>query len=325
MPLDYLHFLRSRVGRRKILMVFASACVEDDAGRLLWQQRGDFGWWGLPGGILEYNEDLETCVVREVYEETGLHVVPTRLVGVYSSPDYDVRYPNGDEVQQITFCYACRITAGHLVADGDETRALAWFAPDECPPTAPWYAAMAADWAAHLPHPTFDRGSPGHAAGEAYGRILRRFIGPAGYIQPRAAAAVWDAEERLLLYRRRDSGRWALPGGDMQLGERLDMAAVRAVSTKSGVLVVPTRVLAVYSDPAAWTFRVEQEHETRVILGLFACRATCIPPLHPTAHALDIGFFSPQALPPLDERFGNARLVQDAIVAGPPLDADSDA
>lgn len=316
MPPDYLRFLRSRVGRRKILLVYASACVEDDAGRLLWQQRGDFGWWGLPGGVLEYEEDLETCVVREVYEETGLHVVPTRLVGVYSSPDYDVRYPNGDEVQQITFCYACRITAGHLAADGDETRALAWFTPDERPPTAPWYAAMAADWAARLPHPTFDRGTPGHTAGDEYWRMLRRFIGAAGYIQPRAAAAVWDAKGRLLLYQRRDSGLWALPGGGMQLGERLDMTAVRETAEETGVHAVPVRLLAVYSDPAAWTFRVENGHETRFITALFACRATHIPPLRPTPDALDVGFFPPHALPPLDDRFGGARLVQDAIAWG---------
>ena len=313
MPLDYLRRIRSRVGHRKIPLVYASACVEDDAGRLLWQQRGDFGWWGLPGGVLEYEEALETCVVREVYEETGLHVTPRRLVGVYSSPDYDVRYPNGDEVQQITFCYACRLIGGTLTSDGDETRALAWFAPDERPATAPWYIAMARDWVARLPTPTFDRGSPGRAVGEAEMQTLRRLLGPVGLIQPRAVAAVWDTQGRLLLYRRRESGLWALPGGEMHLGERLDMTAVRTTAQQTGVLAELARLLAVYSNPSEWTFHLENGHETRFITLLFACRAVHIPP---PPHAPDVAFFAPHALPPLDTRFGNARLVHDAVAQG---------
>jgi 8-oxo-dGTP pyrophosphatase MutT (NUDIX family) len=87
-----LHWLRQRVGRQKILLVFASACVRDDAGRLLWQRRSDFGFWGLPavqsgtglcGGVLELGESLPEAVVREVGEETGLEVEPVRLVGIY--------------------------------------------------------------------------------------------------------------------------------------------------------------------------------------------------------------------------------------------------
>ena len=144
---SYLHWLRQRVGRQKILLVFASACVRDDAGRLLWQQRSDFGFWGLPGGVLDLGESLPEAVVREVGEETGLEVEPVRLVGVYSSPDFDVLYPNGDQVQQVTACFECRLLGGQQRPDGTETLELGWFALDEPPPTAPWYEAMVADLA----------------------------------------------------------------------------------------------------------------------------------------------------------------------------------
>lgn len=41
------------------------------------------GKWTLPGGRLEHGEYIEAAVVREVTEETGLTVVPERLLGIF--------------------------------------------------------------------------------------------------------------------------------------------------------------------------------------------------------------------------------------------------
>ncbi len=70
----YIKWLRDQIGPQKVVLVFASVCIVDPAGRLLWQQRGDFRYWGLPGGALELDEDLATCAIREAKEETGLDV-----------------------------------------------------------------------------------------------------------------------------------------------------------------------------------------------------------------------------------------------------------
>ena len=43
----------------------------------------------LPGGIVEYGETVEECVVREIEEETGLKTRVLDLVGVYSAADRD--------------------------------------------------------------------------------------------------------------------------------------------------------------------------------------------------------------------------------------------
>lgn len=61
-------------------------------GRIVLIRRRDTGQWGLPGGIVNWGEDIPTTVERELEEETGLNLVKIhRLVGVYSAPDRDPR------------------------------------------------------------------------------------------------------------------------------------------------------------------------------------------------------------------------------------------
>ncbi|MBD2182216.1 NUDIX hydrolase [Planktothrix sp. FACHB-1355] len=61
-------------------------------GKIVLIRRRDTGQWGLPGGIVNWGEDVPTTVERELEEETGLKLVKIcRLVGVYSAPDRDPR------------------------------------------------------------------------------------------------------------------------------------------------------------------------------------------------------------------------------------------
>jgi ADP-ribose pyrophosphatase/8-oxo-dGTP diphosphatase len=61
-------------------------------GRIVLVRRRDNGLWALPGGIVDWGEDIPTAINRELAEETGLELVKIRrLVGVYSSPDRDPR------------------------------------------------------------------------------------------------------------------------------------------------------------------------------------------------------------------------------------------
>lgn len=53
------------------------AVVFDDEGRLLLIRRGHApaaGLWSIPGGRVEPGETAQQAVVREVLEETGLHI-----------------------------------------------------------------------------------------------------------------------------------------------------------------------------------------------------------------------------------------------------------
>ncbi|VEP11453.1 NUDIX hydrolase [Hyella patelloides LEGE 07179] len=61
-------------------------------GRIVLIQRSDTGKWGLPGGIVDWGEDIPTATTRELKEETGLKLTKIRrLAGVYSAPDRDPR------------------------------------------------------------------------------------------------------------------------------------------------------------------------------------------------------------------------------------------
>ncbi|MCT7984357.1 NUDIX hydrolase [Laspinema sp. A4] len=63
-----------------------------DNGQIVLVRRRDNGKWGLPGGMVDWGEDIPNTLKRELTEETGLEVTEVgRLVGIYSAPDRDPR------------------------------------------------------------------------------------------------------------------------------------------------------------------------------------------------------------------------------------------
>jgi 8-oxo-dGTP diphosphatase len=62
-------------------------------GHIVLVRRRDNGCWSLPGGMVEWGEDIPTTIVRELLEETGLTVRHIgRIVGIYSAPNRDPRF-----------------------------------------------------------------------------------------------------------------------------------------------------------------------------------------------------------------------------------------
>jgi len=110
-----------------------SAIVLTGEGLLL-QRRSDNRLWGLPGGGVEPGESVTEAVVREVREETGLEVVPLRLIGVYSAPEHGqiVTYPDGNVIHYISSSFECRVVSGAL-ACSHESLELGWFDPERLP------------------------------------------------------------------------------------------------------------------------------------------------------------------------------------------------
>lgn len=67
---------------------------------------------------------------------------------------------------------------------------------------------------------------------------------------PAAGTLTVDANGRILLQRRRDTGQWALPMGKMELGETVVECAVRETEEETGVRVEVVGLVGIYSDPA---------------------------------------------------------------------------
>lgn len=130
--MDYILELRQYIGHRPILMVGAAILVVDAEGRLLLMKRSDSGLWGPPGGSTEPGERVEQAAKRETAEETGLEIGEMSLFGVFSGPELYYKYPNGDEVYNVTIVYLSRDFSGVVNLDGEHTE-YHWFAVNEIP------------------------------------------------------------------------------------------------------------------------------------------------------------------------------------------------
>ena len=130
--MDYLLQLRQLIGHRPILMVGAAILVVDSENRLLMLKRSDSGCWGLPGGATEPGEVVEEAAKRETRKEAGIEVGAMSLFGVFSGPELYYKYPNGDEVYNVTIVYLSRVWHGQVTLN-DEHTAWKWFLANEIP------------------------------------------------------------------------------------------------------------------------------------------------------------------------------------------------
>jgi 8-oxo-dGTP pyrophosphatase MutT (NUDIX family) len=154
---DYLRDLRAKIGHDRLLTPGVAAVIVNDRGEVLLQRRSDDGRWGLPGGAMEPGEEPAETLVREVLEETGLEVVPERIVGVYSGPDFLVRYGNGDEAVIVSITFACRPGRGEPQVNDDESLEIRYFALDALPPMEPRHLTRIADAIRNDPFARFQR------------------------------------------------------------------------------------------------------------------------------------------------------------------------
>jgi 8-oxo-dGTP pyrophosphatase MutT (NUDIX family) len=133
MTMDYILQLRQYVGHRPLLMVGAAVLVVDKNDRLLMLKRTDSCLWGMPGGSTEPGERVEEAAKRETMEEAGLQIGRMELFGVFSGPELYYKYPNGDEVYNVTIVYLSNDWHGDVVAINDEHTEFRWFGRGELP------------------------------------------------------------------------------------------------------------------------------------------------------------------------------------------------
>jgi 8-oxo-dGTP pyrophosphatase MutT (NUDIX family) len=128
---EYIRRLRAAIGTELLLVPSATAAIFDEAGRLLLGLSLDTGRWSLVGGAIDPGESPAAAAIREAREETGLEVVVTSLIGVYSGPDFEVTYPNGDRTLYVVSLFAARPVSGKPTADGEELSELVYATKEE--------------------------------------------------------------------------------------------------------------------------------------------------------------------------------------------------
>ncbi|MFF0042572.1 NUDIX domain-containing protein [Streptomyces mirabilis] len=102
-----------------------TAFVVNDAGDVLLEQRSDNGRWGMPGGAQEVGENIAGTVVREVLEETGIHVEVVGLVGIFTDPGHVIAFADGEVRQEFSLCFRARPIGGEIKVSS-ESFAVQW-------------------------------------------------------------------------------------------------------------------------------------------------------------------------------------------------------
>ena len=101
-------------------VVTAPASEQERARNLVLVRRGTqplLGEWSLPGGAVELGETIEQAIVREVREETGLAVLPQKIVHVMDRMHRDAE--GRVQYHYVLINFLCHVDNGTLCAGSD--------------------------------------------------------------------------------------------------------------------------------------------------------------------------------------------------------------
>lgn len=128
------------------------------------------------------------------------------------------------------------------------------------------------------------------------GLIRGFFASQQGYPTPkidvRAAVVV---EDRILLVKERDDGRWSMPGGWADIGESASEAAVRETSEEAGLTTEAVKLIAFYERER----RGHPVHPEFSYKAFFACRPVGAVMTAAGAETEDARFFGRDEIPTL--------------------------
>lgn len=128
---EFINTLRARIGTALLQVPTVSVLTYDDQGRVLLVQDKPSGLWGPPGGIVDPHELPSDAAVREVWEEAGVYVELTQILGVFAGVHFSVVYPNGDQLSGVETVFAARVISGMPRSDEEETSDARFFHPGE--------------------------------------------------------------------------------------------------------------------------------------------------------------------------------------------------
>ncbi len=168
---EFILDLRKRIGHDPLWLPGVTAVVVKPVGpdAAVWEvpevllvRRADDGQWTPVTGIVDPGEEPHVAAVREVVEETGLHVQVEALLGVGAVGP--VEYPNGDVTSYMDTTMRCSVVDPEDATPGDESHfeprvaddestAVGWYPISQLPPMQPRFRLVIADAVAQMKHP----------------------------------------------------------------------------------------------------------------------------------------------------------------------------
>ena len=248
-------------------IIVTSGIVTNEYNHTLLIQRSDSRTWAPPGGALELDELPPAGVSREVREETGLIVMPVRLVAVYHVPI------NPDPL--IIFMFRC-IQRGGEIQTSEESLQVGWFKDTDLPrPMMPVHKTRIERALRHAGGTPILEVEPQNFNRRLSRTILRNIIHPFLNARrqrlggtPHQSPPAWqigveivaqDASNRVLLYQMNGDGQWALPGGLAANKEPAWETAVSHVYAQTGHQINITTIARVAFNKKErrmdWVFR----------------------------------------------------------------------
>jgi 8-oxo-dGTP pyrophosphatase MutT (NUDIX family) len=104
-----------------------------------------------------------------------------------------------------------------------------------------------------------------------YIREMRKLIGTRPLLVCGAGVILVDGENRILLHHRTDNDTWGIPGGAVELGERVEETAIRETREEVGLTCHALELLGVYSGPELY-YQYPNGDEIHNVSVVYLCR-----------------------------------------------------
>jgi mutator protein MutT len=125
---------------------------------------------------------------------------------------------------------------------------------------------------------------------------MRKLIGSSPLLQCGSAVIIIDGDGRILLHHRTDNGTWGLPGGTMEMGERLENCAAREAQEEVGLTCHSLELFEVYSGPELY-YRYPNGDEAHNVTAVYLCREFSGAIRVDPAEGKDAHFFAIEDIP----------------------------
>lgn len=119
----WMHILAARIVRPRFRVAVAAMIFDNECRILLFKHTYRKFEWGIPAGSLEYGEQPEKAIIREILEETGMQIYIQKLLTADSSKDD----------HHVSLIYLCRIVDG-VFRESNEISEVKYFDVNDLPP-----------------------------------------------------------------------------------------------------------------------------------------------------------------------------------------------